>query len=638
MLTKQPNLIAMFGADMEEKNGEAFLQAKKQGYGILALDARAIGIAADSGVNYTLIDDWVGSTSMLRAKKKAMKCEREWFRAVKDIVTSEGVCWPEFDHHAMHWFWLDAMLAFELASALRKWGVREVSFLRHSPRRPMVYYSASDVYSTVLEVELDGVACPHETSRKGSPNHPKPLMTHVLSFMGRGRNVLKTARRLAYEKAATGKSDDLHLLPQSAQAGLKDKIVLVFNPSEFHRFTPIVSHLRGALPGKIAGVITTPDRNLAERFAAEWSVDVFCSPSASLVDTIGKKQFQEGYQKACEASVGEPWQRPLRDLEFHFDYYATIRWPDLVSKLRAWSELWRVSCPKAVLVSSLQDSESQLPAEAANRLGISSYSIPHGAGTTRCWDQVAAENILYSFLTQKTVLERSGIASRRLVPCSGVLVENEYSMNPTNVRGRPEAWRVLGLTNPIGFGGCITPAISPSAQLLALRALDSPPSDIANRLLLTIKVHPKYQDVEMIRAAGRSLGKKVLPPNSDLKTLLQRVDLVVAVNYCGSAVVHTLRAGMPIVYFWTDSLIGLREPYTYADLFLPGGNIARDPERLWGIVREFFTSHGFAERMRCKARRFWMSNLDDGKYLSIGEILDPVVSMQTDSRHCVDAS
>lgn len=153
-------LLAFFGSDMKERGAGLLREAFSKGYTLLALDASAVGIAAEAKITYTLIDDWVDSSTMLQAREKATRCEQEWFQSARDKFTSEKVCWPEFDHHAMHWFWADAMLAMALAEAFRFHGVQEVRFFQNPSRRPMVYYFPSDTHSSVWEAKLPGVAKP----------------------------------------------------------------------------------------------------------------------------------------------------------------------------------------------------------------------------------------------------------------------------------------------------------------------------------------------------------------------------------------------------------------------------------------------------------------------------------------------
>lgn len=607
-------LLAFFGSDVEDRSPELLREAFSKGYTVLALDASAIGIATKAKVPYTLIDDWIDSTAMLQAREKAAACEQRWFQAARDKFTLDRVCWPEFDHHAMNWFWADIMLAMALVETFRACDVQEVTFFQSHSRRPAVYYSPSDVSGSLWEAELPGVAKPYKLQQATSTILQKLFSYRLLRYT-RSR-VGKVVRQIRRRSTTV-----------TVPSAIRGKVVvLAFNPGEFHRFTPVIRQLYKSLPGKIAAAILSPDQATADRIAAEWSIPVALGPSSIAADPAPGQQFLRGYAQALDAAGGQPWQKPLKHLQFHFEYYCKQRWPMLADRLRFWSELWRVACPKAVLVSQLQDSESQLPAEAAKHLGIPALSISHGAGPGRPRYVVPSTCILYSLSTQRSVFERSGVPAHRLIACRDVVVENEYPVIPIRMGTARHAWRLLALTDPIGSSGCLSPTTSPIAQLEALRTLDSPPTDIAKKLSLKIKVHPKYTDVELFGTVSNRLSDNVLPPDSELKSVLKDTDLVVAVNYCGSALVHVLRAGKPLVLFWTDFLIGKVEPHAHADLFLPAGTLVRNLGEFWDLVRRFFTDSEVGRRMRLKAQEFCRNNLDDSNYPGIDEVVDGILS------------
>lgn len=608
---KTQKLLAFFGSDFKGKGVKLLQQANIAGYTLLALDAPAIGVAAEAKVPYTLIDDWLDSAAMLRAREKAAECEQRWSGSAREEFTSDGVCWPEFDHHAMNWFWADVMLAMALAEAFRACGVQEVRFFRSHSRRPAVYYSLSDVYSSLWEAELQGVAKPYKLPQM------TPILYRVLRYTrSRVGKVVKLIRRRSTTESPA----------VTSSSALNGKVVLAFNHGEFHRFTPIIRQLCENLPGKIAAAILSPNQSTTDRIAAGWSIPVACGPPSVPVDPGLRQQFLRGYAHALDTASGQPWEKPLKHLQLHFEYYCTQRWPMLVDSFRFWSELWRVACPKAVLVSSLQDSESQLPAEAAKRSGVPSLSIPHGAVMRRTYYVVPGDYILYSLSTQRSLFERSGVPAHRLIACRDVVVENEYPVSPIPMDTARRTWRLLALMDPIGFAGCLSPTTSPRAQLAALRTLDNPPVEIAERLSLRIKLHPHYPDLELFAAVSSKLPEKVLPPDSELKSVLRATDLVVAVNYCGSALVHALRAGKAVIFFWTDPLIGRAEPRAHDDLFLPAGMLVRNPEEFWSLVRGFFTDSNLAEQMRLKAQKFQRDNLDDSNYPPISEVISEVLS------------
>jgi hypothetical protein len=409
-------------------------------------------------------------------------------------------------------------------------------------------------------------------------------------------------------------------------------VVLAFNPGEFYRFTGIMEQLSDSFPGKVAAVILSPNQAKANEIAEKWRIPVMCGPSPAGSELGLQERFLCGYVKALDAARGQLWGKPLACLGFHFEHYCRQRWPALAASFRFWRDLWGQIRPGAVLVSALEDSESQLPAEAAKVLGISTLSIPHGGGMTSVTSAVniaKRDYVLYSFLTQRAVLERSGVPGHRLIACRDLVAESEYPVVSINTFTGKASWRLLALTDPVGWRGCLAPIVSIVGQMKALQALNDPPADIAENLSLKIKIHPNrtWSDLELFTAIGDGIEEHILPLNSALSSVLEQTSLVVAVNYCGSALVHTLRSCKPVIFFYTDRLlIDRAEPYLDADLYLRAGMLVRSSEELWAQVRCFFTDPEFAEKMRLKTLAFCQNNFDDSNYPTIGEVVDQVLS------------
>jgi len=608
-------LFLFFGSDVKGK-GPAFLQDTcRKGYTLLALDTPAVGLAAMSKVPFTLIDDWLDSASIAQARKDAAECEQKWYEAARDEFTSDGICWPEVDHRAMHWFWADTLLADVLLRALRTRGCRVLGFFRHSTRRPKLYYCLSDIYSALWETELgDGTGAFEDPQ--------KHFWYRVFRYAWSNvRKIVKVTKRSKKEIGA--------VRPPSVFSA---EVVLAFNPGEFHRFTGIMEQLSDSFPGKVAAVILSPNQATAIETAEKWRIPVICGPCPAGSDLGLQERFLRGYVKALDAARDQLWKKPLECLGFHFEHFCRQRWPELAASFRLWRDLWGQVRPGAVLVSALEDSESQLPAEAAKVLGIPTLSIPHGGGMTSRTSAVniaKRDYVLYSFLTQRAVLERSGVPGHRLIACRDLVAESEYPVVSLDTVAGQASWRLLALTDPVGWRGCLAPIISIVAQMKALQALNDPPADIAAHLSLKIKIHPNrtWSDLEFYAAMEEGIEEHVLPLNSELSSVLEETSLVVAVNYGGSALVHTLRSGKPVIFFYTDRLLMERaEAYVAADLYLRSGTLVQTAEELWVQVRGFFTDSELAEKMRLKAQAFCRNNFDDSNYPTIGEVVGQVLS------------
>jgi hypothetical protein len=597
-------ILAFFGLDLQGKGPELLQRAYDQGYTLLPLDTVAASLAVEARVPYTLIDNWIDSEAMFRLRQEAAECERKWFEAARDEFTLDGICWPDFDRHAMSWFWRNVTLAGAFAQALRTRSAHDLRFCRYPVRRPGVYYSPSDVCTAFWEADLADSARAFE----------KPLKLFWYRFFYYAR---AGVRKMITRAKSTGRRI-LKDRERTDPSLLSGKIVLAFNPGEFHRFSHVIEQLSESLPGKLAAVVLSPDPTTETRIATQWSIPVGCLPLHTPIDVNVQKQFISGYVQALCAAGNLPWQKALKFLRFHFEYYCKQRWPKLVADFRSWYRLWSETRPDSVVVSSLYDGESQLPAEAAKRLGIPTFSIPHG-GIQAPDNLLSSDHILYSYPIQKTLLEHRGIQAHRLIACRDLVRENEYpavSLQPFSKHG----WLLLALTDPCHHAGNLAPEISIRDQITAFQVLDHPPEDIAERLSLNIKVHPGYPDLELFAVVGDRLRQKVLPVNSELQAVLKETDLVVALNYYGSALIHVLGSGKPIIFFTTRQV-----PVSF-DLFHPAGLVVRKPEEFWRVVTNFFTDSTFAKQMSSKAQEFGAKNLHDSDYPNIGEVVDRILS------------
>lgn len=128
-------------------------------------------------------------------------------------------------------------------------------------------------------------------------------------------------------------------------------------------------------------------------------------------------------------------------------------------------------------------------------------------------------------------------------------------------------------------------------------------------------------------ASVRQRVQKVLPLNTELKSFVERVDLVLAVNYCGSALIHVLRYHKPVILFYTDPIVGKPRLNTSGELFLDAGMLVRNPEELWDVVRKFFENWEFAESLRIKAAEFYQEKLDNSRYFPIAEAFENIFNI-----------
>jgi hypothetical protein len=615
-------VLAFFGSDLHPTTGREFLlKFSQKGYTLLALDSDAMAAATAVGLDYTLMDNWLGPEKILKALEDATLCESEWYEPARHEFTTDGICWPEFDHVAMMSFWQNVMIAEASAKSFIDKGCRELRFFGNRFRRPAVFTASSDVCNIVWQYELGEKAVEIKRGRL----LPETPLAQIRD------NVFRRIRGLIGKSGISSRVED--------PAFLEESIVLVLGQLEALRFRGIVGDLAKSFPGKVAAVLGGPYKEAADEMASVLGVPVatgalwplsprwvlFPNLLSSAVDSGLRERFARGYQLALTASRDKPWEKALRHLKFHFRYYISHRWPVLhIKSFAFWLNLWSRHRPKAVIVTHVWTSYYLSACLAAKRLGIATFLATHGAIQLlppAIEKLFVMDHVLYECGLQRSIYEKAGVPDAKLFGCRGLIAANEYETQELSRWSGSTGWRVLALLEPTGVGSNLVSLISLRAQLEALRALNSPPGDLAERLDLALKVHPQYQDLEIIAAAGGDLVRKVLPPNADLHELIAQASLVLAVNYVGSALVHVLRAGKPVIFLSTEYEPILKRPDRRFDIFARGNVVVRNADQLWAAVREFFADPAIAKRMSLTAASFRKTELDSSNALRIGELL-----------------
>ncbi len=618
-------VLAFFGSDLDPTTGREFLRKFSQkGYTVLALDSDAMATAVRAGLDYTLLEDWLGPERILRAIDDAALCEIGWYQPAREEFTVDGICWPEFDHVAMMWFWQNVMLAEAFAKAFIGSDGQELKIFGNRFRHAAVFTDPSDVCNAVWKKELGTKVV---ELKRGRP-FPENLLRQIRE------NAFRRIRGLLGGSAASAQD--------TVSDFLEGSIVFVLGQLEARRFGHIAVDLLKRFPAKVAAVLGGPYQEAAQEMTfilgvpvasgASWPLSprwaFFPNLLLSAAGSSLEKRFRHAYQLAVEASHDKPWDKALRHLRFHFKYYFGHRWPVLHSTTFAfWSNLWSQYRPRAVVVTNVWSSYYLSACVAAKRLGIPTVLAAHGGvqllppGIENLF---AMDHVLYESNLQRSIYSDAGVSDTKLTPCRGLIAANEYETQKFSPWSANNKWRVLILLDTTGVGPNLVPLISLRAQLDALKILEALPADLTEKLDMYIKVHPFYQDLEILAAAGKDLLKKVLPPKADLHELISEAALVVAVNYVGSALVHVLRAGLPLLYLLTEHEPMLKRPDRSFDFFIEAATVVRTADQFWTAVRDFFSDDAATERMCIKSQVFARHHLDSSGAPEIGEALNQV--------------
>jgi hypothetical protein len=592
---KTNRIFPFFGEDIDQLGLELLIDSHRQGATLIPLNARGLYLAWKAGLSFELFERWLGIETTMKTRWVAEEWERQWYLPARAELSSHGICWPVFDREALSKYWSDLTLAAAFASACGTREVKIVDMVINDPLRPSLFTYRSDIHFQLMRTLL-GEA------------RTRVYTTHVDPWW------LLAPRAIRLDDAPKNTR-------QPSTGKISGNIVLALNPGEFNRFLPVIRSLARHYPGQVVVISLWKEVTAAENLSRLTGIPVVSPADAREFDASLGKRFFNGYCRALAGAEGKPWKVPMAANRYHFEFYCLWRLPVLAANHAQWQNLWRRFRPRLVITSNLPDAEAQLPAQAARAEGIQTVALPHGGFGSReylCYSQT----VLYNCIPAKKVFAAAGLDETRLRPCREIISENEYPVrrHPLNPRKKP--WRVLALTNPIKFSGCLFNQMFVTSQADALRSLIHIPKDLADKVSMRVKPHPGRDDKELFLTIGSELTKRMLPPDIELAEALNDADLVVALNYSGTALIYTFQRRKPVVFFWNDPfLLNKSQTFRHAHLMLEGGAFAGSADALWKTIRRFFTEPAFATQLTNRADRFARDNLDTDDYPQIGDIV-----------------
>jgi len=616
-------LVAAFGSDLAEVGGADFLRRRrKQGYELLAFDAKASVLAVKEGVPVHTLSSFLTGDDVGQALQQAKESQRNWFAPGREEFTVAGICWPQVDGEAMRWFWWDAMLSLKLADALKRARVDRLLCIRHLCRRPGIRDARSDAVNVILKTQL--------------PRITSELQPSWFLEPGQWEDLLRRTATRAFGLACKSNIAAVH-----GRGCAGGGVALVMAIGELHRFRRLINDLSKRYSGRFALAASSQVHSLPDAKDLDNSIPFFSGPRwpvahtamAALTSWLPASAFSShgagfirAYRKCVKSSMTRHWHKPLKDLSFHFAYYLKYRWPHLLTNaMRVWANLWRTVQPQVVVSSSVGDPVQDLAVFTARTQGISTVAIPHGGITRSMSDVSFAEHVLYENDVQKWHFEKEGVDGQCLLPVRGVLEENEYPVEAMRAFSLTKKCRILALTQ-VPLDACLMGAVTLAAQLEALRAVSKPPSELAGRVEVAIKVHPGTTDLDMISLAGEEVEKRLLPLESELKSALAETDLVVAVNYSGTALVHALRYERPVIQILTEADPILDHSGMPYHLFREGVTVVRSRNEFWTAVESFISNSDVAAEMRARAADYARKRLDYKRFPPFNDVLESILA------------
>jgi hypothetical protein len=292
--------------------------------------------------------------------------------------------------------------------------------------------------------------------------------------------------------------------------------------------------------------------------ASRWPVSIVTiderthSTGGNLCSEDRNEWVRRNQEAVARLTVGEKQNliQIIRALPQQFSYLVESRWPALQLAYNFWKEELSKNRPRVILTSSHEVSEAIIPVLVAKELGIPTISLMHSAifFTNRMLTD-------YALFETNWVRDRysiiEGFDQSKIIPCAGVVSEEGYFAKKYQTFTEVDVLFLIGprayyhnLAQSQNMGGeCAMEYLAVYERLYNLL------SDLRLEYEVRVKLHPRFNDKEILDSVGDQWADFCAPKDAELGHLLNSVKLVVFYNYFGSAIVNVLRRHKPVINF-----------------------------------------------------------------------------------------
>lgn len=538
-------IFAFFGVDIENVN-EGYLESLfNEGYSIFALDSKAIEFASQSKISYLTIFDWIPKDRYLEIEKNAWNYEKNWFIDTTSDFTIFDICWPEYDHYAMHHFWLDAVISFELTKIFRKFQVTQLLLVDSNEEKPVIYYTHGSICKYIWKREL----------------------SDIISIL----NVSLTNTSTGIEKKQI--QSEFYNCIFSHESLLKDKIAFFASGIEICRSNELIHDLSRTFPDEwvlLPNDLFNDDiHTLLIPFMNAWKIPIIAPHRVYKGIDEYSSIFIRSLKKNTALSKGKEWEYYLETLAFHFEYYCQYRWPKLISYYLYYCNLFSKFPPKIIIGSLLNFTEWKIPITAGKKKGIPTVSIPHSVSMSYSMTVINSfpvNEYSYHFYIDKfsrdLLISCFTDCEKKLIPCRNCTDINSHCYVKDYDGFDKSLFKILVLFSPTSSyrypetqSRLIYFSKDPKKQIAACKDLMELAKKNTDKISMKFKFHPAFTELEIFQSLDKDFFENIVPLNTELLPILSEVNLVIGVNYYGSALIHTLKMNTPFINYMNDEIM-----------------------------------------------------------------------------------
>ncbi len=513
------------------------------GYELLALDRAATAHLLEAGLPFRTVEDWLhdhGGDLTEVLERSASLVER-WLTGRGDLLRLEGVDWPELDDWHVPNLWLSMTVVVRLAEALRAAGVRRLRISVGHPFDPTAPGhhpdpSIAEALQLVVADIIETVPVPRGSGWRWFRRLVSASPVGAALRIGRRSRDAVRFRRAERELRA--------------RHGTIPLALLMLPKRELERSRPILDALRSSGVVDLIAVPWMASTELTAEAATLHDLPWLPTPRLERGRIADERRFRLEVERSLHGIDLEELV-PVREALAAGLSRLSRRWSAELRRLR-WARAMLLRAGPALVVAGRDDLAYHIPIIAATRSGVPTMTLPHGV--VEWWPSER-------FAAPRRAVHVGGVRNPTapdgaVTPCADAFVAYEYPHRVEHLRaldGVEEAIVIAVITD--GYGGIsIVPELR--AHREALHAVVAAASALDHKVRLLLKTHPgQPEDERLLLPPTGGCEVVALPRSADVIELITASDLVIGVNITGSALVHAVRAGAPILRLTTRSLL-----------------------------------------------------------------------------------
>lgn len=590
-----------------------------EGYELLALDRPAAARLLEEGHPFRTIEEWLhehGQDLTDVLERSAVLLER-WLAERGELLRLEDVDWPGLDHWHVPNLWLSATVLVRLAEVMRSVGVLRLRIPvghGYDPMAPGLHPDA--IVAETLQLLLPDVVEPVPVPRGSVPQRSRMLLSAspVGAALRAGRRWRDEGR---FRRAERALLDGSRTLPLA---------LLMLPKRELERSRPIIDALRSAHVVDLTVIPWMASTALTAEAAALHDLPWLPTPQLERGTLADERLFRDEIARSMmEVDLEE--LAPVRSTLSAGLSRLSRRWAAEARRLR-WARAMLRRVGPELVVAGRDDLSYQIPIEAAGSLDIPVITLPHGV--VEWWPDGR-------FTGQPRSVHVGGVHNPTapegaVTQCSDAFVTYEYPHRVERVVGIDErAHRVTITVLTEGYGDIsIVPELR--AHRDALRAVVSAVGAVNRQARILLKTHPgEPEDERLLLPFSAELELIALPRSADVIELISISDLVIGVNNIGSALVHAVRHGVPVIRLTTRAMHRAsgepwRDMTAWADFWDESLLTVRDEAALRASIAEALGDAGALKSLQTRSVRAAAVFSSHDRTRGIGEIVRGLIS------------